>query len=267
MKPFLYVFGLPVGTYGLCMLAGLTAAFFLFKTLLKRRRVRWECAMVIFACAFGVALFGAYLLYMLASVGIPTLIRAARAGLLWEVLQMGGMVFYGGVIGGVFGVLLGCRIVGLRFFPVLDLCAPALALGHAFGRVGCLFAGCCYGVPCDLPFCFALSPDIAGGARLFPVQLAESACDLLLCLALVVYLRKPRRVPRTAGIFMMSYSVYRFALEFLRYDEIRGHVFSLSTSQFISIAVFLAGLVFVFILGQRGLDPEIFRTDEGRIPD
>ncbi len=108
---------------------------------------------------------GGYIFYMLFSVGLPAIVEAARQGRLLEVLAQGGIVFYGGLLGGILGVWLGCRVVGLRFLPVLDLCAPALALGHAFGRVGCLFAGCCYGMPCDLPFCFALSPRISRAGR------------------------------------------------------------------------------------------------------
>ncbi len=265
MYPYITILGRPVGTYGLWMLVGLFAAFFLFKHLFRRREIRWECAVVVVCCAFGMALLGGYIFYMLFSVGLPAIVEAARQGRLWETLGQGGIVFYGGLFGGILGVWIGCRIVGLRFLPVLDLCAPALALGHAFGRVGCLFAGCCYGMPCNLPFCFALSPAIEGGARLFPVQLFESACDLVLCLALVLYLRKQRLVPRAAGIFLMSYATYRFIFEFFRGDEIRGYILGLSTSQFWSLPTFAAGAIFCFVVARRGVSSNPFRTEEGRI--
>ena len=183
-----------------------------------------------------------------------------------DVLAQGGIVFYGGLLGGILGAWLGCRLVGLRLLPMLDLCAPALALGHAFGRVGCLFAGCCYGMPCDLPFCFPLSPYIAGGARLLPVQLIESVCDLILCAALLRYLRKERPVPRAAGVFLMTYAVYRFVLEFFRGDEIRGHILGLTTSQFWSLPTFAAGALLCFIVARRGANADPFRTDVGRVP-
>ncbi|HIQ82944.1 MAG TPA: prolipoprotein diacylglyceryl transferase [Candidatus Pullichristensenella stercorigallinarum] len=265
MYPYITVFGFQVGTYGLWMLAGLFAAFFLFKHLFRRRGICWECALVIVCCAFGLALLGGYVFYMLFSVGLPAIVEAAHEGRLLETLSQGGIVFYGGLFSGILGVWIGCRIVGLRFLPVLDLCAPALALGHAFGRVGCLFAGCCYGMPCDLPFCFALSPYIEGGARLFPVQLFESACDLILCAALVLYLRKRRPVPRAAGIFLMSYATYRFIFEFFRGDEIRGRILGLSTSQFWSLPTFAAGAILCFIVARMGVNSDPFRTDEGRI--
>ena len=265
MYPYITVFGLRVGTYGLWMLAGLFAAFFLLVRLFRRREICWECALVVLCCAFGLALLGGYVFYLLFSVGLPAIVEAARQGRLLDVLAQGGIVFYGGLLGGILGAWLGCRIVGLRFLPVLDLCAPPLALGHAFGRVGCLFAGCCYGMPCDLPFCFALSPCILGGARLLPVQLIEACCDLILCAALLRYLRKERPVPRAAGIFLMSYAVYRFILEFFRGDEIRGHILGLTTSQFWSLPAFAAGALLCFVLARRGVNADPFRTPEGRI--
>ena len=265
MYPYITIFGFSVGTYGLWMLAGLFAAFFVFARLFRSRGIRWECALVVTCCAFGLALLGGYVFYMLFSVGVPAIVEAARQGRLLETLSQGGIVFYGGLFGGLLGAWLGCRIVGLRFLPVLALCAPALALGHAFGRVGCLFAGCCYGMPCDLPFCFALSPHIAGGARLLPVQLIESVCDLILCAALLLYLRKRRPVPRAAGVFLMSYAAYRFILEFFRGDRIRGFIFGMSTSQFWSLPTFAAGAVLCFVVARRGVESDPFRTDEGRI--
>ena len=120
-------------------------------------------------------------------------------------------------------------------------------------------------MPCDLPFCFALSPRIEGGARLLPVQLIESVCDLILCAALLRYLRKERPVPRAAGIFLMSYAAYRFILEFFRGDEIRGHILGLTTSQFWSLPAFAAGAVLCFVLARRGVNADPFRTPEGRI--
>ena len=265
MYPYITIFGFSVGTYGLWMLAGLFAAFFVFARLFRSRGIRWECALVVTCCAFGLALLGGYVFYMLFSVGLPAIVEAARQGRLLEALSQGGIVFYGGLFGGLLGAWLGCRIVGLRFLPVLDLCAPALALGHAFGRVGCLFAGCCYGMPCDLPFCFALSPHIEGGARLLPVQLIEAVCDLILCAALLLYLRKRRPVPRAAGVFLMSYAAYRFILEFFRGDEIRGHIFGLTTSQFWSLPTFAAGAVLCFVVARRGVERRSLPHAEGRI--
>ena len=68
MYPYVDLFGLRVGAYGLWMLAGLFAAFFLFARLFRSREICWECALVVVCCAFGLALLGGYIFYMLFSV-------------------------------------------------------------------------------------------------------------------------------------------------------------------------------------------------------
>ena len=93
MYPYITVFGLRVGAYGLWMLAGLFAAFFLFARLFRSREICWECALVVVCCAFGLALLGGYIFYMLFSVGLPAIVEAARQGRLLEVLSQGGIVF------------------------------------------------------------------------------------------------------------------------------------------------------------------------------
>ena len=70
-SPYVDLFGLRVGTYGLWMLAGLFAAFFLFARLFRSHEICWECALVVVCCAFGLALLGGYIFYMLFSVGLP----------------------------------------------------------------------------------------------------------------------------------------------------------------------------------------------------
>ena len=68
------------------------------------------------------------------------LTAAAREGKLFEVLSKGGIVFYGGLIGGIFGAWLGCRLVELRFVAIMDFCAPALALAHGIADLERVFA-------------------------------------------------------------------------------------------------------------------------------
>ncbi len=266
MFPYFTVFGFRVGLYGIMMAVALLAAYLVLSLGMRRRGIRFEAAILIECCAFGLALLGAYLLYLVASVGLGNVLRMIRAGDWEQLLQNGGLVFYGGLIGGILGVILGCKLCGLRFLPVLDLCAPAIALAHGFGRLGCLFAGCCYGVPCDWFFCFPLSEQIAGGQKLFPVQLVEAVCDAILFFALWRYARKARPVGKSAGIYLMAYAVCRFVLEFFRYDEIRGHFLALSTSQWVSIPLFLAGVILYFGIAKRNVNEEIFVTDMARIP-
>ncbi|MBM3771876.1 MAG: prolipoprotein diacylglyceryl transferase [Acidimicrobiia bacterium] len=160
--------------------------------------------------------------------------------------------FYGGFIGGVVGALLFFVLNrSLSFWPLADLCAPAIALGQGIGRIGCLMAGDDYGSPTSLPWAVTFTdPDAAaiGGAPLnvplHPVQLYES----LFCLALFGVLVRLARRKTFDGQILIAYSVMyaigRFLIEYLRGDIDRGFVFGtlFSTSQFIAIVVFILAI-------------------------
>lgn len=153
--------------------------------------------------------------------------------------------FYGGFIGAlVAAAIFFRRDRRLPFWRTADLCAPAIALGQAIGRIGCFMAGDDYGAPTRLPWAVTFTdPDAAriGGAPigvpLHPVQLYES----LVCLALFALLVRLSRRARVDGEVILAYTSFyaaaRFALEFLRGDADRGFVFGglLSTSQLIAL--------------------------------
>lgn len=161
--------------------------------------------------------------------------------------------FYGGFIGGVLAsVWFFARHPTLSFWPLADLCAPAIALGQAIGRIGCLMAGDDYGSPSGLPWAVTFTdPDAAliGGAPLgvplHPVQVYESVG----CLAIFGLLLWLARRTTFDGQILLAYSVLyaimRFLLEYLRGDVDRGFVFGglLSTSQFIAVAIVLLSLL------------------------
>ena len=115
---------------------------------------------------------------------------------------------------------------------------------HGFARIGCFLAGCCYGVECEFGFTAHgndLVPAVNDVSR-FPVQLLESlGCFLIFFLILYLY-RKGKLTGRLLFVYLGVYAVLRFCDEFLRGDAIRGFIFGLSTSQFISIFMALISL-------------------------
>ena len=119
-------------------------------------------------------------------------------------------------------VLMTAKLVGAPVWSVLDTILPSIPLMHAFGRVGCFTAGCCYGIPSDWGFYFDASPIAPHGVRLLPVQLIESACLLVLFFLMYHYGKQKRLPGKMLAFYLIGYGVIRFILEFFRYDAFRG---------------------------------------------
>lgn len=163
------------------------------------------------------------------------------------ILSGNGFVIYGAILGGVLAMLIACRIKKASFLRYFDLIAPSVALAQGFGRIGCFLAGCCYGretgSACGIVFKNSLyAPN---GVRLLPTQLIMSGGDFLIALILLLYARRDRKKGRVGGLYLMLYSVGRFAVEYLRGDY-RGSVGFLSTSQFIAVLTLILGALLFF---------------------
>ena len=150
-------------------------------------------------------------------------------------------MFYGSLIGGLLMVYIYCRKYKVSIPDLSVVVVPTIPLIHAFGRLGCFFAGCCYGIQYGGPasITFKSSPVAPNGVSLFPVQLVESAINLVIFMVLILYRRKNRNYKGIIILYLLLYSVSRFALEFVRGDIIRGFIFGLSTSQWISLLIII----------------------------
>lgn len=160
-----------------------------------------------------------------------------------------GFVVYGGIIGGALTIYGFCKIKKIDMLAYLDLMIPSVALAQAFGRVGCFLAGCCYGRETDsfLGVVFTNSDFAPNGVKVLPTQLFMAAGDLMIMAVLLWYAGKRPMRGRTSALYLMLYSVGRFLVEFLRNDD-RGTVGMLSTSQFIAIFTFIAGILGYFVI-------------------
>lgn len=173
-------------------------------------------------------------------------------GLLLDISS--GFVVYGGIIGGMLGGYLYCKRHDVDFWRYFDLVIPSVALAQAFGRVGCMFAGCCYGLPAEGPFSaiFRDSAFAPNGVSLFPIQLLSSGLNFIHFLILIAFAKRAKAKGQVSALYLICYSVGRFILEFFRGDLERGAVGVLSTSQFISIFIFLIGYVLFILNTMRG---------------
>jgi phosphatidylglycerol:prolipoprotein diacylglycerol transferase len=159
-------------------------------------------------------------------------------------------VYQGGV---VLALLVGWFYVRRRkldFFSTADLFAPGLALGHAIGRLGCFAAGCCWGLECSRPWAVTFTdPEAARltgvplNVALHPTQLYESAVEFLVFAYLYRHYTRPHAAGSTFGLYLILYSLVRFAVEFFRHhDQALPFDLPLSLTQWIAVVMASAGL-------------------------
>ena len=171
---------------------------------------------------------------------------------LWQIFNIrgGGLVFYGGLIGASIACILYVRSKKLPLWKVADVLAPSIALGHSFGRIGCLMNGCCYGNACDLPWAIHF-PDNhpTRGAGVHPTQIYEAALNLGLYAALAWLYRRKKFDGQVFALYLISYAVLRAFVEFFRGDYPANYLHAQATpGQVLSIPIFAAGALLWWVL-------------------
>ncbi len=173
----------------------------------------------------------------------------------------GGMTFIGGLIGGVIAFLglyfLYVYVINPRLKPgnffksdmnkgvwyLVRIAPISITIAHGFGRIGCLFAGCCYGLPTHAWYGV---PNKTWGDIRVPVQLYEAIFLFVLSAVLIVLLFKFKSKD-TMAIYLVSYGIWRFIIEFFRADERGSFIGNITPSQFWSIIMVIAGIAIFFI--------------------
>ena len=249
MHPFIHIGSLSLPMYGLCTMVGTVFALLaVFKLRKKGSPLSEDNLLDALIWAILLGFLCAKVLYFI--VEPPQMPHSWRE--LWDLISAG-LVFYGGLLGGLLGLFLVSRKTKKNMITYTDLMAPCFCLAHAGGRVGCLMAGCCYGMEYTGPCAVVLD-----GVSRLPTQIMEAVFLVILAGVLIaVYLKKPRRGMVT-GLYMTVYAVWRFVIEFFRADY-RGNVGPLSTSQFISLFIFAFG-VYLLIRSRKAVND--FITEE-----
>ena len=243
MKQVLFsAFGIKIYSYGTMIAIGIIVAVWLLRYRGKKVGYNEEhlldMSIVGILCGF----IGGKLLFIITDFNDLT-----EGSFNWSDLVGHGLVVYGGIIGGALGIIVFCKRKKWDILKVIDLVVPSVALAQGFGRIGCFLAGCCYGKETNsfLGVKFPDSSFAPSGVKLIPTQLFSSGLDFLLAIFLLWYSRKEREKGRIFALYFILYSIGRFILEFFRGDS-RGSVGSLSTSQFISIFIFIIGIILFF---------------------
>ncbi|MCR4557435.1 MAG: prolipoprotein diacylglyceryl transferase [Saccharofermentans sp.] len=258
MYPFIEILGKSYSTYSLMAALGLLVSGLVVFLLVRKKGIFFEdVAMTGLFLAIGLFI-GSHIVYGLTNADkIVVLFQHISEYTFLDFMKtlfgtyMGGMVFYGGLIGGIIALLIADKFAKKYFKGdiMFDAVAVVIPLFHTFGRIGCFLGGCCYGVACEFGVTFhgnTLYPEVNDVNRL-PIQLIEAGCNLILFFILLVLYKKQKFPRRLLIVYFFMYPVVRFIDEFFRGDEIRGFLFGLSTSQIISIMLFVFAIVFTVI--------------------
>ncbi len=254
MLPVVNILGKDIGMYGVAIFVGLVLgtlfAVFHFSKYYDIKKEDLFYAILFGIIGLGV---GAKLLYIITI--IPDLIQNAYRLDLWTTLLaifQAGFVFYGGLIGGILGIYIYSKLFKISFKKLLLIIIPVIPLVHAFGRIGCFFAGCCHGMEyhgfgsvvfTNTPF---VKPELLN-VPLFPSQIVESICNFIIFIIILCTYKKFKNTYKPIALYCVLYSIVRFVLEFFRGDTVRGFLLNLSTSQWISILLFVVGIgIFIY---------------------
>lgn len=248
MKNELFSIGpFTVYAYGLMIAIGILAAYITGEYRAKKNGLNADHVFYfVIWCVLG-GFLGSKLLYFLTNIkGI-----LANPGILLDLQD--GWVVYGGIIGGIFAAMVYSKLKGLKFLAYFDVLIPSVALAQGFGRIGCVFAGCCYGRETNSPLgmVFRTSLYAPNGVSLVPTQLISSGLNFIHFFILIWFAKKKKADGQVGAMYLILYSIGRFILEYYRGDLIRGTVGSFSTSQFISIFTVAAGIILFIVSGRK----------------
>lgn len=245
MYPYDLFFG--VDLYDICFLLALCSAFVAFRLIGDKIKLNVKVYnMCIISGMFaliggyaGAVLFQAFYDYLETGVFSP---------------KTSGITFYGGLIAGaatfiaVYFLLFAFKdkqnLRGKNFFFVSDIAAPAIALAHAIGRIGCVFAGCCHGKVTNAWYgIYTVKLD----AKTVPIPLFESA--FLFVLFGVLLWRVLHRKTYGLSLYLSAYAVWRFFIEYFRADDRGGSIVPfLTPSQFIAVVLFVVAVVLYLVM-------------------
>jgi phosphatidylglycerol:prolipoprotein diacylglycerol transferase len=254
--------GFTVYWYGILAALGFLAAFWTASRRSPREGLAPELIVDLAPWLIGGAIVGARLFYVITHwqedfAGRP----------LWEIfaLRRSGLVWYGGLIGASLATIFYTRSKKVSLWKVADVIAPSIALGHVFGRFGCLMTGCCYGRPTNLPWAIHFPLEHwTRGVGVHPTQIYEALLNALLYLGLMALYRRKRFDGQIFAAYLIGYAVLRAFVESFRGDYPTyywgGHV---TPAQFVSVGILAAGFLLFWKLSHAGRSIQASGTRAG----
>ena len=237
----IYFAGKFIPIYGIMISVGVLTAGIIGLFLVKKNSLSGDNFLLLSSYCLGGGMIGAKMFYLILNFRQINWSQILEIEYFRKIMQ-GGYVFYGGLIGGVAFLIIAAKIHHLNVLKYVEAAIPCLPVAHASGRIGCHFAGCCYGIPYEgvghIIYHMAASAPVE--VPLFPVQLFEASINFIIAGSLILYIYKKGCTANSIRIYIISYSIARFFIEYLRFDvEARGKFLMFSTSQWISIMLII----------------------------
>lgn len=254
MIPYIHLGPVTIGSFGLLMLLAFVAAYLVLRADVRRRNLLLDAQNTITACAL-LGIVGAKLYHVFEA---PADLIADPLG---SVFSRSGFAWFGGVIGVLLALYLLARHYKLSYLQILDVCAPAAALGYAVGRIGCLTSGDGdYGTPTSLPWGMSFPHGLVPtNQRVHPTPIYEAIAATLIFWYLwrqgAKSLRGPRPIGEIAALYLIWMGVERFLVEFIRINP--RSFFGLSNAQAASLASIIAGAIILVSVKKS------FRAEKG----
>jgi phosphatidylglycerol---prolipoprotein diacylglyceryl transferase len=239
MHPELIKIGsITIRWYGFFVALGFLAAFFVFKPRAERLKLDEKETSNLMMLLLISGIIGARLYYVIWRWRLEFSYRPSEVFM----IHHGGLVFFGGFFLATLGLIVWSFLKHQPLAALVDALAPALAIGHALGRLGCFMNGCCYGKECHYPWAIRpeAPPEVAFHT-IHPTQLYEFFGLLNIFFALLVIEKAARYQGQVGLSYFILYSILRFVVEFFRGDvphEILGHF---TSAQVVSVIVFVIG--------------------------
>jgi phosphatidylglycerol:prolipoprotein diacylglycerol transferase len=254
MYPLLFKLGVfKIHTYGLLIVMGFLFGLYLVQKDGRKVGLNPDRIIDVSFWGLGAGLLGGRIVYIITRWEYFSQ-NLLEVFYFWE----GGLVFYGGFLGGLAAFYFYTRRHKMPFLKTVDVAVPSLAIAHFFGRLGCFFAGCCFGRPAlgSVPWAVTFTNPVSLaplGTPLHPTQLYDALNALVIFTVLQFTKNRKKFIGQQLCIYMILYAIGRSIVEVYRGDSIRGFVIDpyLSTSQFISIFIFVSGLALWMFWSKR----------------
>ncbi len=233
--------------YGIFVASGFMAGLWTASRRAMRDRIQPDMIVDLGPWLLVGAIVGARILY------VVSYWNESFAGRPWTeifMVQHGGLVYYGGLIGASLACSLFAMLKKLPLWRLADILAPSIALGSFFGRWGCLMNGCCYGRPTTLPWGIQFPKDHETYPNyVHPTEIYDSLLNLALYAFLAWLFRRKGFDGQVFAVYLICYAVLRSFVEFFRGDYTPAHYWGgLTPGQIVSIGIILVGAVLLWRL-------------------